>query len=248
MSDIEETYENWGGSRWDFTKSRSNWHFDTTRPPEPGKDSYTFVCNFDADFTDAIKECMPITLESTWASRNNFVKDEDKKERTYSADSEEADLIRAGADPEMPIFHRAAADEVEVFKKISDYFGMEDNYIKFHNQKTGNMLVEHIDNFAGRAERNNTYKVTDMDKDPEIIRRFAIMLDDWKLGQVFMLGNASFTQWRKGDCITWEWQDIPHATCNMGWEDRPMLQITGFVTDKTRQVLSEASRSKVVKV
>lgn len=74
------------------------------------------------------------------------------------------------------------------------------------------------------------------------------MLDDWKLGQVFMLGNAVWTQWKCGDCITWEWHDIPHATCNMGWEDRPMLQITGKVTDITRQRLYQSDKDLEIEI
>ena len=74
---------------------------------------------------------------------------------------------------------------------------------------------------------------------------FTIMLADWQLGQVFQLGNANWTQWRAGDCITWEWQDIPHATCNMGWWDRPMLQITGCTTPATQQVLDNAGPDQI---
>ena len=105
-----------------------------------------------------------------------------------------------------------------------------------------------MDNFASMPERNNSYKVTEFDKNPSMIRRFAIMLADWELGQIFQLGNANFTQWRAGDCITWEWRDIPHSTANMGWWDRPMLQITGYVTSLTEPVLRTASKNKIVKL
>jgi hypothetical protein len=237
---MNEEYQNWNDSRWDFMRTQSKWHFDTMRPPEPGRDSYTNVCRFLADWTDAIAECKPLTRSSTWGDRNNW-NPKVAEEGLYSATAEEHDLIRAGADPKMQIYERAKADEVEIFQKVSDWLGMEKSMIKFHNQRTGQILVEHIDNFAAREERENSFKVIDIDKDPEIMRRFAIMLDDWKLGQVFQLGNANFHQWRKGDCITWEWKDIPHATCNMGWWDRPMLQITGYVTDRTREVLKNAS-------
>ena len=240
-------YENWGDSRWEFTKSRSRWHFDTTRTPESGMDSYTSVCRFDEDFSDAIAQCMPRTKPSSWGTRNNFNKDIADK-GLYSATAEEQDLIRAGADPHSEVFHRTAAEDIELFQKISDWLGMEESMIKFHNQTTGQMLHTHIDNFAARPERENSFKVTDIDKNPDIMRRFAIMLADWQLGQIFQLGNANFTQWRAGDCITWEWQDMPHATANMGWWDRPMLQITGYVTDRTRDVLGGASKNLIVKL
>jgi hypothetical protein len=37
-------------------------------------------------------------------------------------------------------------------------------------------------------------------------------------------------------------------TCNIGFDDRPSFQITGYTTEKTHQVMSEASIDKVVKI
>jgi len=237
--------ENWNDSRWEFTKSRSRWHFDTKRIALAGIDSYTHVCRFDTDFSDAISQCMPRTKASSWGTRNNFNKDI-ADAGLYSASAEEQDLIRAGANPHAEVFNRTAAEDIDIFQKISDYLGMRDSMIKFHNQSTGQMLHTHIDNFAARPERDNSFKVTEIDRNPDIMRRFAVMLADWELGQIFQLGNANFTGWRAGDCITWEWQDIPHSTANMGWWNRPMLQITGYVTDRTHDVLGGASKNLVV--
>lgn len=237
-------YQNWNGSRWDFTKQQSNWHFDFMKPPEEGKDSFTFVGNFFYDYTDIISKLIPEAKPNTWSNRNLKLKGED----LYCTTEEEQDLIRAGADPKMHIFSRTYAKDIPVFQKISNYLGIEDADIKFHNQTTGQMLVTHIDNFAGRLERENSFKVTEMDVNPNIIRRFTVMLSDWKLGQVFQLGNATWSQWKAGDCITWEWKDIPHSTCNMGWWDRPMLQITGLVTDRTTHILNSAGKNNIINV
>lgn len=237
-------YQDWQGSRWDYTKKQSSWHFDLKKPAEPGLDSFTYVCNFRADYTDAIKQCMPRGKESSWSTRNNIM----LQDELYSASAEEADLIRAGADPKAAIFDRSTGEDIPLFQRISEYIGMEDNQLKFHNQRTGQMLHTHIDNFAGREERQNSFIVTDFDKNPVIIRRFAIMLADWQLGQVFQLGNASWTQWSAGDCITWEWRNIPHSTANMGWWDRPMLQITGNVTKRTLDLLKNCGRDLIVDV
>jgi hypothetical protein len=43
-----------------------------------------------------------------------------------------------------------------------------------------------------------------------------------------------------------KFQDMPHGTANMGWWDRPMLQITGYVTQRTNDVLGGASKNLVV--
>lgn len=234
--------QDWKGSRWEYTKTRSHWHFDNLRPAEPGKDSYTAVGRFVADYTDAIEQCTPKAVASSWSTRNK----EKVAGELYSASAEEQDLIRAGADPKQQVFARAMAGDVAVFKRISDWLGIEDAMITFHNQTTGQMLHTHIDNFAGRKERENSFIETDLDRNPEIMRRFVIMLSDWQLGQIFQVGNANWTQWQAGDCITWEWQDMPHSTANMGWHDRPMLQITGYVTNRTREVLAAADATKEI--
>ena len=239
-------YENWNGSRWEFTKSQSQWHFDPQL--EGGKD-YQEVCTFSGEWDFAVQKCLDRVVDSTWASRNNYSQNpEDKKKRMYSADTEELDLLRAGADPKMEIFQRAKAEDFEVFRNIADYFGMREATIKFHNQRTGQMLNWHIDNFAGRKERGNSFKEIKADKNPELMRRFVVMLDDWKHGQVFQLGNANWHQWKRGECITWEWRDIPHATCNMGWDNRPMLQVTGWTTERTHEIVSNGSKTTVVTV
>jgi hypothetical protein len=239
-----EQYQEWNGSRWDYTKNRSSWHFDNLRPPVLGRDSYTPVCRFAADFNEAIAQCAPRAVVSSWSTRNQ----EKVEGELYSATAEEQDLIQAGADPKQEIFARAMAQDVPVFQRISDWLGVEEPMITFHYQTTGQMLHTHIDNFAARKERKNSFRETDFDQHPDLIRRFAIMLSDWQLGQIFQIGNANWTQWRAGDCITWEWQDMPHSTANMGWHPRPMLQITGLVTKRTQQQLYQASSNLVVNI
>lgn len=232
-------YENWGNSRWEFTKSQSKWHFDKNKLPKLGQDSYLPVCNFAYDFADIIAECLPKTKASSWSSRNDFDKTI-AEQGLYSASAEENDLLKAGADPKAEVFSRAKADDILIFRQIADILGIIDPTIKFHNQTTGQMLHLHIDNFAGRQERENSFKVTDIDTNPNLMRRFAIMLADWEMGQAWMFGNNMYWGWRAGDCITWDWRDMPHATVNAGWHNRPLLQITGYTTDRTREIIDLA--------
>lgn len=239
---MNEQYIDWKGSRWEGTKATSTWHFNPQRPPEPGKDSFTRVCRFNYDFTDAIARCTPGARATGWADRNKHK----VPGELYTASAEEADLIRAGADPKMEIYDRKNVNTIGAFNLIRDLLGLAKADVNFHNQRTGQMLVTHIDNFPGNPIRENSFKVTKFDERPEVYRRFAIMLADWQLGQVFQLGNAMWTQWRAGDCITWEWRDIPHATCNMGWWDRPMLQVTGNVTQTTLDLLAKASPDLII--
>ena len=71
-----------------------------------------------------------------------------------------------------------------------------------------------------------------------------IFLDDQRQGQIFQLGNL-LIKWKRGDCITWPWRDVPHGTCNYGHSPRPVLNITGIVTDKTREFLNDARYSNI---
>ena len=232
--------EKWGDSRWEFTKSQSQWHFDEF---EPGERDFQYIGTFQGDWSNEIDECLGRVKPNTWANRNI-----EQKSEIYTASQEQNDLIKAGADPDSQIFSRANAKDIPIFQRIANYFGMNETAIKFHNQTTGQMLHWHIDNFAGRKERGNSFTEIEADKNPHLMRRFAIMLDDWKHGQVFALGNTYFHQWKKGECITWEWRDIPHATCNMGWNDRPMLQVTGWTTEITHKVVQEGRKNKLINV
>jgi len=234
-----ENYQQWNGSRWDYTKSRSKWHFDPTKTTEQ---DYLEVCNFSGEWAEEVEKYSQLVKDADWSSRNPEI------DRIYSAPEEEADLVRAGADPHMKIFQRAKAEDSIIFQQIADHFGMEDTAIKFHNQITGQILVWHIDNFAGREERNNSFINIDADKQPKLMRRFIVALDDWRHGQVFALGNSYWHQWKKGDCITWEWQDMPHATCNIGWDPRPLLQITGRTTERTEQIMSCANIHNIIEI
>lgn len=243
---LNQKYQNWNGSRWEFTKSQSSWHFD---PMKEEYNDFRHVCTFKGDWDFAVEKCLDRVVDAQWSSRNQFEKlPDEKKQRMYSSDAEELDLLKVGADPYMKIFQRAKAEDIPIFKKIANYFCMEEATIKFHNQKTGQMLNWHIDNFAGRKERGNSFKEIKADKNPELMRRFVIMLDDWKHGQVFALGNTFWHQWKRGECITWEWHDIPHATCNMGWDNRAMLQVTGWTTERTHEIVKNGSKSKIIKV
>jgi hypothetical protein len=41
---------------------------------------------------------------------------------------------------------------------------------------------------------------------------------------------------------TFDWQNVPHSTANAGFHPRVTLQITGIITDKTKQFLKELKK------
>jgi len=207
-------------SRWDYLKQFSTWHHDESIPPKKGIDGLTYIGNFADDFNDAIAECKKEAKLHDWSERHSF------------------DFERAGHHPIPSAYYQVKGKQtIPVFAKIVYALGMINSRATFHLQKPGQMMAEHHDNIMGRSDNG-------LDPHPEETRRFVIMLDDWHRGQVFHVGNDSLTRWKKGDCITWEWKDMPHSTANSGWSDRPMLIVTGDVTDKTIKLVEDA-RSKL---
>jgi len=219
ISDEWKQYDWSKESRWNHLKRHSNYHFDESRAPVPGHDSYTYVGNFADDFDEAIKTCSARCIDfAEWAQINSY------------------DFNQANVSPDFVVYSRTKVDDIPVLMNIEEQIGMHDCHTRYNLQRLGQTVPDHIDDIFGR----NT---PGPDPHPEEVRRFVIMLDDWHRGQIFQVGNASWTNWKKGDCITWEWNDMPHSTCNFGWADRPMLQITGYMTDKSRALLSKAEEN-----
>ena len=59
--------QDWGNSRWDFTKSQSNWHFDPSKKTHDYNEDYQEICTFDGDWKEAVNECLGRVVTSTWA-------------------------------------------------------------------------------------------------------------------------------------------------------------------------------------
>lgn len=100
--------------------------------------------------------------------------------------------------------------------------------IKIHYQIPGNMYLMHIDE-----------GLYNLDVDHSRLVRIHVMLSDWVPGQFMMYGNHVYQDWKAGDAHIFKWQDTPHATANASNAPRPMLQLTGLMTDDTRMFLNE---------
>ena len=69
----------------------------------------------------------------------------------------------------------------------------------------------------------------------EQVVKFFIFLEDWKPGHFLQIGN-SFVRWRKGDLISFDWNNMRHASSNAGQEPRCLIQVTGVMSDKTKEL------------
>lgn len=228
-------------SRWEETKSRSKWHFDPSKEPE--ESDFLHVCRFAGDWDNEVKMCIERSTDFNWT------KNQENINKNHKYTGEVQDLVNVNVDPTVVLFSKTRIDDMPVLKNIVDYLKLEKCETRFHNQKTGQIIHWHLDNFTLLSELDETENSEKYSYGKAgQAQRFTVMLDDWKHGQVFAIGNTYFHQWKRGDCITWNWKHMPHATGNMGWEERPLLQITGWITEETIKILKNSSKNRIVKV
>ena len=63
------------------------------------------------------------------------------------------------------------------------------------------------------------------------------------MDQFWEYGNFHHNQWRAGDVVTFDWQNIPHSTANAGHHPRVTFQITGVKTPDTDKFLAELKQT-----
>lgn len=203
-------------SNWKAGVEQSNYHFDWHRCELAGHD-YKWLARFDCNWTTALDEIKQTAQPKTWATRGKKYHNDHPK-----LQAEENDLLNAGMSKDTVIF-RKHFEFTGIWKKVIDSFGLVNTKQAFHIQYPGEMLNLHID------------KQYEMNNDPSQVARFFIFLEDWKPGHFLQMGT-SFIQWRKGDVIVFDWKNIPHASANAGWEPRCLIQLTGTITEKTKEL------------
>ena len=59
-------------------------------------------------------------------------------------------------------------------------------------------------------------------------------------------GNQIFDRWQSGHIHYFDWQNLPHATANASLHPRPMLVLTGVMTDRTRELIKVQSNHYLI--
>ena len=65
-------------------------------------------------------------------------------------------------------------------------------------------------------------------------------------GQFLIYGNQIFDRWQSGHIHYFDWQNLPHATANASLHPRPMLVLTGVMTDRTRELIKVQSNHYLI--
>jgi hypothetical protein len=206
-------------SAWETTKQRSKYHFDNFRF-DPEQDKVTFLGNINPFWQSEIDSIKELAKPKTWRTRGNGL---DRPLEEY--DQEEYDLEQFGYGKDF-VVGDLTWEVPEVFSRLLLRFGMANSKMRLHVQRPGQIWNLHLD----KLEKWNP-------EDPSKVMRVMIALNDWEPGHFFSYGNYVHTGWRAGDVTTFDWQNIPHSTANAGHGSRITLQITGVITDQTREFL-----------
>jgi hypothetical protein len=212
-------------SSWQWCVDHSNYHFNNFKIDQPGE-WFRVLGRFEGNWTDevALAQGKPIT----WATRKFYNNDDDTV--SPMLEQEENDLRNTGAPVDLKLTD--AVFDISAYPtltRMSEYFAIEDAKIRIHYQQPGQMFNLHIDKLQERCP-----------DDPERVIRISIMLTDWEPGQFYLYGTTTYSHWRAGDVHVFDWKNVPHATANASRSMRPVLQVTGLKTDRTRQLLEQA--------
>ena len=93
--------------------------------------------------------------------------------------------------------------------------------VHMYKMNTGDILPMHSDHYL-------TYQRIHNIKDPTIIWRCLVFMEDWKSGHYFEMNKNPIMNWKAGDYVVWNY-DMQHMAANIGLEPRYTMQITGMI-------------------
>lgn len=253
-------------SRWYHNKLRSTWHFDTKRDPN-SEQPFNVICTFKGDWEEGIKRAVKRAEEHTignYRKRNQSLQDKNLH------DGELLDVKRASGREDVSAMyydtiynlkgfdkdgnedwkidtHPAYVPFFNMFKAI----GMYDVHMsRVHIQRLGQVTPFHIDQQMryARDHWRERWLKAGADKNPLKLRRVLIALNDWDYGHVWQFGNTYYQGYSAGECVVYDWCNMPHATANMGYTPRITLQATGFMDERFEWLLANGSKDYIIEV
>lgn len=200
-------------SSWEITKQRSKYHFDTAKT-DPRWDTVILVKQFATTWTQELQAAMDASNPVTWRTRG---RPNDLLQRgSEEHDQEEYDLEQIGMNKDHVVAN-LNYDLTPELQKIADSFELDNSSARLHVQWPGQVWNLHLD----KLEKW-------MPADPSRVQRYMVQLTDWQQGHFWNFGNCTWQNWRRGDCATFDWLNVPHSTANAGHVPRATLQITGI--------------------
>ena len=224
------------------------WHFDKFREDKEGEYSKCFG-HFVGDWTEDIITARE--MGDMPQTDNNFLGDFDSPQLAKQRKAYENNQMK-----DIVLYNNA--DGIDYFNMLPVFENMISTLQLNREQKLGcrfndlypnDQLMWHIDKYKGKGELNkSTLDDPNFKYKPSDRIRFLIMLEDWEPEQILQFGNRKYTQWRAGMVMCWEWSTLPHCVLNGSWKQRPALQITGVMTDKTIEIIKEGNSETIYNV
>lgn len=109
------------------------------------------------------------------------------------------------------------------------------NGVKIHLMVPGQMFPAHIDDLS-------MYATGDENINLDNIVRIQVVLRDWVYGQFSNYHGYVYENWKAGDAFVFDWKTTEHYAVNASTEVRPILQLTGIATEKTKEIIRQGIR------
>lgn len=212
-------------SSWEQTKQTSKYHFDNFKNDNQ-QDKVDILGRLIYNFKDDVKTIVETAKPSTWRTRVEHNKVRTEEEFA----SEEYDLEQTGYG-KGHIVSNLTYQTTPICEKIAKLFAFEKTTTRLHVQMPGQVWNLHIDKLQ---KYNPEY--------PESVMRIMVQLTDWEPGHFWSYGNYMHKQWRMGEVTTFDWQNLPHSTANAGHNPRVTLQITGIITEQSKEFINRLKR------
>jgi hypothetical protein len=210
-------------SNWEYTKSRSNYHFDDFRHDSPG-DRFRILGRYPVTWQQELEHIKSRTRPMTWRNRKSTVATARPASLSPHIAQEEYDIAQGGGDPDMELTDVFDdLDSVPNIKNLSAQYALDQEKTRVHVQRTGQVFNQHIDKL------DMVYP----NADPADIVKLVVMLEDWRPGQFYIYGTCTYTHWCAGDVHWFDWFNTPHATANASHYPRYSVNIMGLRTSKT---------------
>lgn len=192
--------------------------------------NYSTLCELTASYTNKVNKNSNFTSLREQSRKNALLK--------YNLPEHET---KAASFPETYSFERYTITDIDLTSRLENELNIKKASARLQVLMPGQLTLEHLDDldlgyFNPVEDDLASITFSEIEKqrfkkDPYYARRFLIMLDDWKPGQGIMFGTEVFTNWKKGDTVTWDWVNDVHSTFNTGFWPRPLIRVTGIIND-----------------
>lgn len=184
---------------------------------------------------------------------NNFETDYTKEWRVYDLkDKEQNDFIpfrhnseldnqrKHGYTKQYQLLEVTIGKHFNFLKKLDDLLGMSWSKTDINYQPPSGSFPRHVDFLTTGFKRaiEHDSKIANMEFDPlskgpkkYTLKRLLIPLDDWTPGQMWHFEEHFWSNWKSGQIIDFNWAHCRHGTANAGYTPRPLVKITGLITE-----------------